>query len=122
MMEGRDKTRSKRAEQAKRVVEIINNRWNATNYKGNFVVLGDLNDNPGQGTSLDVLLNHPGMKNVIQRLPANEQWTHFYAGGNEYKQLDYIFLSKSLAQQNHQAPIIMRKGLLTVQENIKGSI
>lgn len=73
MMEGRDKTRAKRVEQAKRVVEIVNNRWRDSNYKGNFIVLGDLNDYPGQDTSLDVLLNHLGLENVIQRLPANEQ-------------------------------------------------
>lgn len=49
--------------------------------------------------------------NVVGRLPADEQWTHFYAKAKEYKQLDYIFLSKSLADKNPGKPEMMRKGL-----------
>jgi endonuclease/exonuclease/phosphatase family metal-dependent hydrolase len=111
MMEGRAETKKRREEQARRVAEIVDQRWNAVGYEGNFVVPGDLNDYPGQGTALSPLLNHSGLTNVVDRLPDGERWTHFYAGGNEYRQLDYLFLSKSLAATNTGVPQIMRMGL-----------
>jgi len=119
MMEGRQDTRNRRVEQAERVAAIVDARWKASGYDGNFVVLGDLNDYPqtdnshGQPvtTALNSLLQHPGLVNVVARLPADDQWTHFYASGGEYRQLDYLFLSKALAQKNPAAPDIMRKGL-----------
>ncbi len=36
------------------------------------------------------------------------QWTHFYSGGHEYRQLDYILLPESLGNLE---PAIMRRGL-----------
>lgn len=109
--EGRANTRPHRLEQVKRVKEIIDDRWKEKNYQGNFIALGDFNDYPGEGTALDDLIKHPGLVNVVERLPAEEQWTHFYAKEKEYKQLDYLLLSKSLAEKNPGIPGIMRKGL-----------
>lgn len=111
MMEGRAATKARRVEQGERVAAIVNERWQNKNFEGNFVVVGDLNDYPDSETSLGSLLNHQGLVNVVERLPQEEQWTHYFAGGNQYKQLDYIFLSGSLAQLNPGAPKIMRKGL-----------
>ena len=111
MMEGRDKTKPRRVEQSKRVVEIIDEKWQDKNYEGNFIVLGDLNDYPDKDTGISALLEHPGLENVIERLPADDQWTHYWAEKKEYSQLDYIFLSKSLAKQNSGKPNIMRKGI-----------
>lgn len=118
--EGRANTRPHREEQVKRVKEIIDERWKDKNYQGNFVVLGDFNDYPGEGTALDDLLKHPGLVNVVGRLPPEEQWTHFYAKEKDYKQLDYILLSKSLAEKNTGQPSIMRKGLAKKAEKYKG--
>lgn len=111
MMEGRAQTKARRVEQAERVAQIVNERWGAGNFAGNFAVLGDLNDYLDANTSLGALLNHAGLVNVVDRLPAAERWTHYYAGGNEYKQIDYLLLSSSLAAANAAPPIIMRKGL-----------
>ena len=111
MMEGRDVTRARRQEQALRVASIVDARWKRSGYKGNFVVLGDLNDYPEGDTSLAALLNHRGLVNVLTRLPASEQWTHYYAGGNAYHQLDYLLLSAGLARTNPGAPAVMRRGL-----------
>lgn len=49
--------------------------------------------------------------NVVERLPEEEQWTNFYSAKKKYSQFDYIFLSKSLADQNTNQPVIMKKGL-----------
>ena len=120
MLGGRDQTKPKRVEQATQVAKIIDARWKQTGFEGNFVVLGDLNDYPDAKTSLGALLTHAGLKNVIERLPKSEQWTHYYAGESEYRQLDYLFLSKSLAAANTAAPGIMRKGLPYRAERYEG--
>lgn len=111
MMEGREATRARRQEQAERVAAIVDARWKKSGYKGNFVVLGDLNDYPEGKTSLAALLDHRGLSNVLTRLPEAERWTHYYAGGNSYSQLDYLLLSKGLAEANPGAPAVMRLGL-----------
>jgi len=111
MMEGRDVTRARRQEQAERVAEIVDARWKKSGYEGNFVVLGDLNDYPEGETALASLLGHKGLVNVLTRLPAAQQWTHYYAGGNAYRQLDYLLLSAGLARASDGKPGVMRRGL-----------
>jgi len=111
MMEGRAETHGRRKEQVDRVATIIDERWKANGYEGNFVVLGDFNDYPEGDTALTSLIQHSGLENVVKRMDQKDQWTHFYSGKKEYKQLDFILLSKSLAQMNPNPPGIMRKGL-----------
>ena len=111
MMGGRDETKARRQEQAERVAEIVDEWWAADNYDGNFVVVGDLNDYPGAGTSLTSLLSHPGLENVVDRLPKKDRWTHYWASGGQYSQLDYLLLSKSLAASNPKKPLVVRSGL-----------
>jgi endonuclease/exonuclease/phosphatase family metal-dependent hydrolase len=111
MMEGREATRARRQEQAERVAAIVDARWKKSAYKGNFIVLGDLNDYPDGKTGLAALLGHKGLDNVLTRLPEAERWTHYYAGGNAYRQLDYLLLSAGLAKANPGKPAVMRNGL-----------
>lgn len=111
MIEGRAQTHDRRKEQVDRVAAMIDERWKAKNYKGNFVVLGDFNDYPEGDTALTSLIQHPGLENVVKRLDQGDQWTHFYSDKKEYNQLDFILLSKSLAKMNPNPPGIMRKGL-----------
>jgi len=107
----KDRDWTRRNEQAGAVARIVDSWWKAERYHGNFVVLGDLNDYPGRGTALGSLLNHKALVNVVQRLPANDRWTHHYAQGGRYQQLDYLLLSKALADANPHPPEIMRKGM-----------
>lgn len=112
MIPKREETKLRRQEQVKKVSDIIDSDWINQNYQGNFIVLGDFNDYLDSNTSLTPLLNHPELVNVVNRLPVEEQWTHFWSGGNEYKQLDYLLLSKTLADANSNVlPAIYRKGL-----------
>ncbi|MFG0329966.1 MAG: endonuclease/exonuclease/phosphatase family protein [Phycisphaerales bacterium] len=111
MIGGRDATRDRRLEQVGRTREIIDGWWQPSNFEGNYAVLGDFNDYPEDNSSLAQLLDHPNLVNVVERLPADERWTHFFAGGNEYRQLDFILLSETLADANANMPEIMRKGL-----------
>ena len=60
------------------------------------------------GRVVSVNVNEGG----VPKLPVDEQWTHYYAGEDEYRQLDYVLISRALAEHNPQAlPHILRKGL-----------
>lgn len=111
MMEGREKSHPRRKEQVEGVAKILDARWQPQNYQGNFVVLGDFNDYMDGATSLQALVNHPQLENVVDRLPAAERWTHYWDKEGEYRQLDYLLISKQLADATTKKPVIMRKGL-----------
>lgn len=115
---GRKNTAPRRREQSQAVVDILKARFGSNPANANWVVMGDLNDYPSSDTSLDTLVNNSWIENVVQtRLPESERWTHYWdtrsAPKNErYKQLDYVLLSKKLADKNVNAkPIVIRKGL-----------
>ena len=111
MIRTREETKERRELQVKRVAEIITGLYSQNNYKDNFAVLGDFNDYPDGDTALTALLQHPGLVNAMERIPDADRWTHFWAGGNKYSQLDFILLGKELAQTNTNAPEIIRKGM-----------
>jgi endonuclease/exonuclease/phosphatase family metal-dependent hydrolase len=121
MIGGRAATKRRRKDQAGRVAELITERWSPGGYQGDYVVLGDLNDYPEGDTSLGTLLTHEGLVNPMLRLPEGERWTHYFAGGNEYRQLDHIFLSPGLANRGAEVPGIMRQGLPHRAERYTGN-
>jgi len=126
---GRRKTRRRRIKQAERVKEIVANRFPHPDI--DFAILGDFNDyleSDGQGdTAIDDIVNWDRVVNVVDRLPPEEQWTHYFKGNRScgipetYRQLDYILLSRSLAQRNANArPKIIRQGLPKRAEQYRG--
>ena len=132
---GRKDTRNKRLNQAVRVKKIVEEQFpdsSPGSERRPFAILGDFNDylEPDtQGeTSIGDLVNWERVENVVTRLPEQEQWTHYYEGnrkcgfGKTYKQLDYILLSKSLADKNASGKVnIIRKGLPLEADKYKGS-
>lgn len=110
MMDGREKTMPRRKEQSQRVVEILKERFGNNPGESAWVVLGDLNDYmPSRG--LEPLLGQPWVENVLNRLPEEDRWTHYYKGKDEYKQLDYLLLPKALSTANPTAnPYVERRG------------
>jgi endonuclease/exonuclease/phosphatase family metal-dependent hydrolase len=120
MMYGRAETKARRQEQAERVADIIDGYWKGKKYEGNFACVGDLNDYIDAKTSLKALASHPQLVNVVDRLPKADRWTHFWADGGEYRQLDYIFLSKTLADASNGNPGIERQGLPWRAERYSG--
>ncbi len=117
---GRKKSHRKRQIQAERVKDLVLDEF--PNGEGEYVILGDLNDyleTDSQGeTAIDEITDWSMVENVIKRRPAEDQWTHYYEGNSQcgfpktYKQLDYILLSKTLADANLSSiPRIIRKGL-----------
>jgi len=121
---GRKNTKTRRVVQSRMVKQIITNRFGANPGAAPFVVLGDLNDYLGQGTGIDELVNWSEVENVVNRLPSNERWTHFWDGAAEplegYKQIDYILPSQALAAASGGLPVIIRKGLSTKANQYAG--
>jgi endonuclease/exonuclease/phosphatase family metal-dependent hydrolase len=128
MIGGRNQTRGKRERQATQVMDLVTQRFGHQAPGDHpFVILGDLNDylEPnGDGSSgIDQLVTWDQVENVVRRLPDDEQWTHYFAGGNEYRQLDYLLPSASLAQAapaSETAPEIFRKGTALRAVRYKG--
>lgn len=115
MLGGRDNTRPKRERQSASVVQLVTDRFGAQAGDHPFIVLGDLNDyleTDAQGPpGITELVEWDQVVNVVERLPEADRWTHYWKGGNEYRQLDYLLLSRSLADANPGLPEIMRKGM-----------
>jgi endonuclease/exonuclease/phosphatase family metal-dependent hydrolase len=127
---GRRRTRFKRVRQAQEVKRIVTERFGESAGQHPFIVLGDLNDyldDDEQGTTgIDELVGWDQVENVVDRLPVEERWTHFFKGNRScdnppaYKQLDYVLLSKSLADSTDSVPKIIRSGLPLRAERYTG--
>ncbi len=119
MIGGRAGTAPRRKLQSERVVELVKERFGPDPSSSPFIVLGDLNDfydgaahdEPADG--LAPLLSQPWLVDANTRIADPEdRWTHHFSAKNEYKQLDYILMSRSLADANPGArPRIERRGL-----------
>jgi endonuclease/exonuclease/phosphatase family metal-dependent hydrolase len=112
MMGGRGPTMARRRIQAEAVVAILKERFGANPGAEPWVVVGDLNDYL-PSTGLEPLLGTPWLENVVDRIgDPTERWTHYWDDEEEYRQLDYLLLSKALADANPNAvPEIVRKGM-----------
>jgi endonuclease/exonuclease/phosphatase family metal-dependent hydrolase len=117
MMRGRSTSRYRREGQSNEMIAILKERFGDNYGDHDFVILGDLNDYMEAGdeasSGVRALLQSDQMVNVVDRLPAEERWTHYYKGDKSYQQLDYVLVSKSLANKsgNKQTrPVIERRG------------
>lgn len=121
MMGGRAETMERRRLQAEQVKQILKQQFGQNPGGKAWVVLGDLNDYlPSQG--LAPLLGQSWLENVVDRIPdAQNRWTHYYDDQEEYRQLDYLLLSKALADANPGAiPEIERQGMPRRAERCTG--
>lgn len=131
---GSDPTYPVRRAEAAAVRGIIEQRFGVEgSRRANFAICGDMNDFMEQvtvtgdrrhgyrfepeavpGSALAVLSEGGFAENVVQRRPALDRWTHYHARGPEDRhlcQLDYIWLSPSLASLNAgRLPEIVRNG------------
>lgn len=111
MAGGREQTRCVREAEAEAVRRIISNSF-PDPVTADWLIVGDLNDyvsEPGHG--LGPLFADGFSCNLLERLPAEERWTHYYPGGNAKHQIDYILASPALAARNPSAmPTVIRSG------------
>jgi endonuclease/exonuclease/phosphatase family metal-dependent hydrolase len=126
---GRRNTRAKRKLQAKTVKEIVQARFGAQAGTQPFIVMGDLNDylqtDEAGSTGISELVQWDELENVVERLPKEDRWTHYFRERaapkkDSYKQLDYLLLSKLLAGKTAGPPEIARKGLTRAADRYTG--
>lgn len=117
MSGGRDHTMSVRRAEAAAVRRIIEDKWPQDNSERNWLIVGDLNDyivdTNGQPipNGIEPLFDSNFSVNLVQNLPAGEQWTHYFTGDGTRNQLDYILASPAIAAKNPNAhPDIIRNG------------
>jgi endonuclease/exonuclease/phosphatase family metal-dependent hydrolase len=126
---GRSKSMKERSRQAQRVKELVLKRFPGGD--GMYAILGDFNDyletDSQRISAINDLVKWHKVVNVIERLPLGERWTIYFEGnkqcgqGPTYRQLDFILLSKSLAENNQSAiPTIIRKGIQKTATLYKG--
>ena len=124
MIGGRAQTRDRRVVQVEQTLELVKERFGRSAGRHPFVVLGDFNDylqTDDEGEpAIGSLVEWSQVENVVERLPKEEQWTHYYDDRNKYTQLDYLLPSKALAEASPDPPEIMRKGLPRRAERYTG--
>jgi endonuclease/exonuclease/phosphatase family metal-dependent hydrolase len=100
-----------RLRQARAVVELVHARFPGTRFsKDWFAVAGDFNSLNAEAPALE--MTAAGLEDAVTRLPAEERWTEYYAGGGSVGQLDYLFLSPALAAATAGTlPRIERRGI-----------
>ncbi len=108
---------AKRTGQARRVAEIVGERFNpATDL---YAVVGDLNDTP-DSLALRPLIQSPLLRDVmdVTGRAAEDRWTYFYRHNpvaRRRTQIDYIFVSPRLATKVRGVEIL-RRGMTAVAE------
>lgn len=126
MGEDRERTLPIRLAESRAVRRLIEMRFGQRAASASWAIVGDLNDyrakraldvdpdkldDVGQ-SGIDPLFEDGFSHNVVERLPRLDRWTHFWSGGREMSQLDYILVSPALARRNPNAlPRIERRGL-----------
>ena len=106
----------RRKEQAEEVKRILKARYDLR--KQRVAVLGDLNDTP-ESDPLSPLMRMPGLNDVLATSvgpPAGRRWTYRYK--NDFNQIDYILVSKTLAKELKDAKV-ERRGM--APEDLAGS-
>ncbi|MSO89477.1 MAG: endonuclease/exonuclease/phosphatase [Rhodospirillaceae bacterium] len=120
---GRKNTRAVRLREAAKVKQIVQARFGEKPGKTPFIILGDPNDYPesdDQGApGIEDLIKWDAVVNVVERMSHADRWTHYEAANeacqrpDAFRQLDYILLSKSLADDSPWPPKMVRKGMTT---------
>jgi endonuclease/exonuclease/phosphatase family metal-dependent hydrolase len=100
---GRANTRDRRILQCKTVKKIIADEFGSKIAKEPFIICGDFNDYIDKGLSKESgipdLVNWDKVYNISNEINEDDRWTHFYSKKKEYKQLDYILVSKALEKK-----------------------
>jgi endonuclease/exonuclease/phosphatase family metal-dependent hydrolase len=100
-----------RRRQSEAVLEIVRARHPGSRFDRDwFVVAGDLNSLSAEEPA--GVFRAGGLEDAVGRLPADQRWTEYYAGGGSVGQLDYLFLSPALAAATAGTlPEIERRGI-----------
>jgi len=81
-----------RKRELSRIGQILKEKMK-TDQDGYYIVVGDLNGNPGS-EDIKAMIKDLKLINTLEKLPENERWTYLH--GTKKYQYDYILLSPSL--------------------------
>ncbi len=124
MSQAREKTRVMRQAESMGVRRLVEARFGSGVGDAPWLVCGDFNDyieidgapeldEEGNAVphGLGPLVDPAFAVNLMERRPAKDRWTTYYAPGDSYTQLDFILASPALAAANPKAiPDIIRGG------------
>lgn len=118
MSGGRDETMPVRHAESAAVRRIIEDKFGANSDQADWLVVGDLNDyyvdaagNAVGAHGLEPLLDSGYSINLVESLPPQDRWTHYYPRDRTFHQLDYVLASPALAAKNPGVqPEIIRNG------------
>jgi len=117
---GRVDTAPTRAEQAAAVRTIVSEHFDGCLDTDWYAVLGDLNDYRDDDErghcAITTLVDWDALVDPMRELPGDERWTHYSAPGlrrpePQYRQLDYLLLSRALDARRTGPPDVVRSGL-----------
>lgn len=131
MVDGRERTMAVRRAEARAVRRLVERKFGDRVDAADWAIVGDFNDyrdrirltrtpegrlaatsERAEATGLDPLFADHFTVDLMDRLPAIERWTHFWAEGRELAALDHVFVSRALARANPRAmPQVVRGGL-----------
>lgn len=131
MGEGRDRTMAIRRAEAHAVRRLVERRFGARVASADWMIVGDLNDyrdklrlergpdgglfprpERAEATGLDPLHADHFAVDLVERLPVEDRWTHYYPEERELSALDHLFVSPALAKANPEVkPSVVRRGL-----------
>ena len=120
MMGGRAQTKARRRKQAEAVRRIVEDRFGEAAGSEPWMICGDLNDYVDGKEGIAPVTGWDQVENVLNRLPEEDRWTHFYEDQREYRQLDYLLVSQGLAAASPGEPFLVRNGLCKNAERYQG--
>lgn len=112
--DGTAASKQKRAKQAARVAQLAADAADAGKLP---VVMGDLNVDSKDEDSLDSLVKSTLLSDPFKKLPATEQWSHYYVPQKKVSRLDYILPHKDLTATS---VTVVRNGLTTKARQYTG--
>lgn len=89
----------RRTRQAMAIAQIIKRRF-FDPLQAYYIVTGDFNDTPDAPALSPLLRNNElNLFDVLQTVPEDKRWTHYWSDAKEYSQIDYILLSPAMRQR-----------------------
>jgi endonuclease/exonuclease/phosphatase family metal-dependent hydrolase len=117
MCGGRAETRCIREAESRAVCRLVRDKFGNSIDKKDWLIVGDLNDyiihngHADNNHGLGPLFDDINATNLLDNIPIDDRWTHYYSGDNTRHQLDFILASPSLADKNDNVvPEIIRGG------------